>query len=173
MRPSGTSQVRALLAACLAVLLTLSAQAQTRRNDRQVLDSLLRQEAGDILVRYTDTFYARGLYLDSAGNIYGVSANTWPDLAAGPDEFADSLHAGMLGYLTEAYAAATLVDRLRPLDPDRSDSTFAIFHFEDVRGTCYEARRRYEFTSLGRVIWGDPEALPCVHHLWKKAPPAQ
>jgi hypothetical protein len=158
--------VKGARAAGAAVLTLLISSRPIAAQAPPSLDSLLRDQAGALVERFGDTFYALGWIVTVDGQSEPTTANQWPPLDAPPDDWEDSLVATLRGERARLRAAAYLVDRYRLLDSTRVDSTYAIFHFEAAGGRCVEQRRHYTITDAGRVRWDDAVALPCRVRVW-------
>lgn len=135
--------------------------------EHEELEALLLEQAGALLERFGDTFYALGLYLDADGEPLGVSARAWPSFDAPPEEWADSLVAGMGEYRPDMHSAAYLLDEWRTVDPVREDSTFAVFHFETPTGLCLETNWRYAWSADGHTVWTPEERRICEVRIWR------
>jgi hypothetical protein len=134
--------------------------------DHARLETLLLEQASGLLERFGDTFYALGLYLGESGEPSGVSAREWPAFSAPPQEWADSLVAGMEQYRLLMRSAAYLMDEWRPVDPAGEARTSSVLHFETPAGVCLEQRWRFSSDADDRVTWTPEERLPCERRIW-------
>jgi hypothetical protein len=136
------------------------------QGDQSRLDSLLTEQATNLLERFGDRFYVLGVYMDAVDGEPGeISTRHWAALDAPADEWRDSLMIAFADYRPKMRSAAYLLDRWPGIRAESGDSTYAILHFETAGGRCYEARRRYDLSS-GRPVWAAPDPLPCKPTIW-------
>jgi hypothetical protein len=156
----------------LGLLILTTAPSPARCQDwnglpgQDLMDSALYRQATAVLERYGTTFYALGVYRDSAGVLSQFTPESWPHLDAPPRQWEDSLRHALLRLPAGAQVAAYLIDDTRPMADAEPASGSARRWVGRRGGACQAVTRTFEWDAGGRVHWGRPVAAPCA--AWPK-----
>jgi len=125
------------------------------------LQNALFQHAAAVLKRDGTTFYALGMYRDSAGAELQLVPEHWPALDAPPAAWEDSLRSAMARLPRSVFLAAILVDQTRPVSDGRKFDGTARFWIGARNGPCRAELHRYHRNADLEVRWFRLDTAPC------------